>query len=290
MNPKFTMSFQVRYYECDAYNHVNHANYVRYMSEAAFGAAAAVGYGQDYLDNSGHVWLAREHDIEFIRPLTYGDVVHIDTWVADFRRVRSLRKYDFWRGEELVARASTDWVFINTSTQQLAFVPPEVAAAFEAKNGILEETTRQDFPKPAPYAPEVFTGYYPVEWRDIDPQFHVNNAAYLAYIENCNIDVCAHYGWPMDRMAAEGIGIIARRYQIEYRRPAVLGDTLKISTWVSDRRGASAIRHHEIRRAADDLLLVRSRVKWVWINLQTGAPIRIPKPFLEAFADNFTEE
>ena len=37
-------TFRVRYYECDAYGHVNHANYLRYMQETAFDASAAVGY------------------------------------------------------------------------------------------------------------------------------------------------------------------------------------------------------------------------------------------------------
>ena len=37
-------AFRVRQYECDPYGHVNHANYLRYMQEAAFDASAAVGY------------------------------------------------------------------------------------------------------------------------------------------------------------------------------------------------------------------------------------------------------
>jgi Acyl-ACP thioesterase len=36
--------FKVRYTECDQYGHVNNANYLRYMQEAAFGASADAGY------------------------------------------------------------------------------------------------------------------------------------------------------------------------------------------------------------------------------------------------------
>ena len=37
-------TLRVRHYECDPYGHVNQANYLRYMQEAAFGASAAAGY------------------------------------------------------------------------------------------------------------------------------------------------------------------------------------------------------------------------------------------------------
>ena len=45
MPVKHTSIFPVRFYECDAYSHVNNSNYVRYMQEAAFAASAAAGYG-----------------------------------------------------------------------------------------------------------------------------------------------------------------------------------------------------------------------------------------------------
>jgi len=41
-------AFRVRHYECDAYGHVNHANYLRYMQEAALDASAAAGYDIDW--------------------------------------------------------------------------------------------------------------------------------------------------------------------------------------------------------------------------------------------------
>ncbi len=42
--PFLERAFRVRSYECDGYGHVNHANYLRYMQEAAFDASAAAGY------------------------------------------------------------------------------------------------------------------------------------------------------------------------------------------------------------------------------------------------------
>ena len=125
-------AFQVRYYECDAYGHVNNANYLRYMQETAFDASAAAGYGLTRYAAMGHHWLVRETDIEYIHPLRYGDTVQVKTWVADFQRVRSRRAYEFrWDGaDELVARASTDWVYLDDATGRPAPIPPEMMAAF----------------------------------------------------------------------------------------------------------------------------------------------------------------
>ena len=53
-------TFRVRHYECDALGHVNYANYLRYMQEAAFDASAAAGYDLDRYKAMGCHWLVRE--------------------------------------------------------------------------------------------------------------------------------------------------------------------------------------------------------------------------------------
>jgi acyl-CoA thioester hydrolase len=289
MTLTYTATYPVRYYECDSYGHVNHANYVRYMVEAAFGAAASVGYDETRLRQMQVAWFAREHDITYLRPLYFGDTVTVRTWVADFRRVRSLRQYELSNQHgELVATAQTDWIYVNTKSQYPTSIPPEAIAAFHP-HGAPEVAPRRDpFPDPAPYAPVVYKHRAWVEWRDVDPQRHVNNAAYLSYIENGVMEMARVRGWPAERLEREGFGIVARQYRIEYLRPAVLDDELEVWTWVSDKKRATAVRHYEIRRANSQELLVRARALWVWVDRTTGLPIRIPPAFEQDFADNFT--
>ena len=96
----------VQHYECDAYGHVNHANYLRYMQEAAFDASAAAGYDLDSYREIQRAWLVRETDITCLRLLVYDDRVVVKTWVLNFRRVRSWRAYELRHAEngEIVAR------------------------------------------------------------------------------------------------------------------------------------------------------------------------------------------
>jgi acyl-CoA thioester hydrolase len=281
-------TFRVRHYECDAYGHVNQANYLRYMQEAAFDASAAAGYDLTRYEAMGHHWLVRETDIEYLRPLRYGDSVQIKTWVVDFRRIRSRRAYEFRRAgsDKLVAQARTDWVFLDSATWRPAPIPPEMMAAFFPEGLPDPAAPHPRFPSAPPPPPGVFRLRRRVEWRDIDPEQHVNNAVYLSYLEDCGVQVAAAHGWPMARMQAEGFAIVARRHQIEYQQPAVLDDELELATWISDVKRATAVRHYRVTRVRDGALLARARTLWVWVDLKTGRPIRIPGAFLANFAPN----
>ena len=42
MLKKYTSTYQIRFYECDTIGHLNNANYLKLMQEAAFEASAAV--------------------------------------------------------------------------------------------------------------------------------------------------------------------------------------------------------------------------------------------------------
>jgi len=281
-------TFRVRHYECDAYGHVNQANYLRYMQEAAFDASAAAGYDLTRYEAMGHHWLVRETDIEYLRPLRYGDSVQVKTWVADFRRVRSRRAYELRLAEsgELVARAHTDWVFLDSATLRPTPIPQELLAAFFPEGLPDPAPPRPRFPSAPPPPPGVFRLRRRVEWRDIGPEQHVNNAVYLSYLEDCGVQVAAAHGWPMSRVQAEGFAIVARRHRIEYRQPAVLDDELELATWLSDVKRATVVRHYTVTRVSDGALLARARTLWVWVDLKTGRPIRIPDAFLAGFAPN----
>jgi acyl-CoA thioesterase FadM len=54
-------------------------------------------------------------------------------------------------------------------------------------------------------------------------------------------------------------------------------------------RSASATRHYTITRPTDDLLLARVLTVWVWVDIETGQPIRIPAHFIADFAPNIVK-
>jgi acyl-CoA thioester hydrolase len=276
-----TRNFRVRHYECDAYGHLNNANYLRYMQEAAFDASAAVGYDMARYDAMDRFWLIRETEIEYRHPLRYGDSVQVKTWVADFRQIRSRRAYEFTRATtgQQVARASTDWVFLERSTGRPAAIPPEMKAAFLQKGVPESIQPRERFASVAPPS-LAFRQRRRVEWRDIDSVGHVNNAVYLSYIEDCGIQAVTANGWPISRMNAEGFGVVARQHRIEYEQAAALDDELEVITWFTEPHESTTVRHTAIIRVADGALVSRARTLHVWIDLASGKAAAPPAIFL----------
>jgi acyl-CoA thioester hydrolase len=260
------------------------------MQEAAMDASAASGYDIPRYESMGRQWLIRETDISYLRPLTYGDSVIVKTWVADFRRVRSRRAYELRHAEtsEPIAQAHTDWVYLDTLSTRPVTIPSEMIAAFYPEGLPDEPALRDPFPE-APTPPGVFKMRRSVEWRDIDLAQHVNNATYMTYFEDCTIrDVVAH-GWPVARIAAAGFRIVARRYRIEYKLPALMGDELEVTTWISDVNHSSAVRHFTITRIADQTLLARAYALWACVDRATGRPIRLESEFVAGLGSNMVE-
>ncbi len=286
-----TSVFKIRFYECDAYGHVNNANYLRFMLEAAFKASAEAGFDHDRYRSLNFLWLIRETEIEYLSPLRSGDRVEVMTWVLDFRRVRSRRAYEFRRAgsEELVAKATTDWVFLDMETQRPTSIPDELKLAFFPEGPPEQAPPRKRFPTPPPPPPGVFKMDHEIAWHDVDAMFHLNNAAYLTYIEDCGVPVGAEFGWPLQRMMEKGYAWVARRHHIEYKQQATFEDELEIATWLSNPRRASVTRHYAVSRQGDGALLARVETLWAFVNLETNLPSRIPKDLWEDFAPNCVE-
>lgn len=283
--------FRVRHYECDGFGHVNHANYLRYMQEAAMDASAAAGYDLSRYEAIQRQWWIRETDITYLRPLVYGDSVIVKTWVADFHRVRSRRMYELRHATtgEIVAEAHTDWVYLNMATNRPTTIPPEMMAAFFPEGAPSEPAPREPFPETPPPPDGAFKTRRHVEWRDIDLAQHANNATYMAYFEDCAILDAAAHGWPISRMIEARQGIIARHYRIEYKQPALLGDELEVATWISDVKRSTAVRHFTVSRRQDGALLAQAHTLWVWVDFDSGHAARFPIEFVTAFAHDIAE-
>jgi acyl-CoA thioester hydrolase len=288
MPAMFRRTFRVRSYETDSYGHVNQANYLRYMQEAAIDASAAVGYDDARYRALGTLWLIRETVIEYFHALRIGDSVEVTTWVGDFRRVRSRRYYEMHLAGsgERVAQASTDWVYLDRASQRPLAVPDEMITAFapEGLDALPPGERREKFPEPPPAPPGAFTMRRTVEWRDVDEAEHVNNAVYLSYMEESAIRQSASIDWPMTRMRDEGFGMIARRHLFDYRHQAVLGDELDVTTYLSEPRRSSIIRNFRVARPNGEIV-ARSRSLYICVNLEKNMPMRIPQHVMDDFAD-----
>ena len=128
----FTVEFVVPEDAIDQNGHVNNVVYVQWMQDIAVQHSLASG-GTAAMEEAGGTWVIRSHSIEYLKPAFAGETMEITTWVADIRRIRSLRKYRFRRkfDNEVLARGETDWVFIDAESGRPMAIPPEVRSSFK---------------------------------------------------------------------------------------------------------------------------------------------------------------
>ena len=116
----------------DANGHANNVEFVRWMQEAAVAHADARGLTAA-TKQAGATWLVRSHQVEYLRPALAGERLRVLTWVADFRRAFSTRRYRFTRPADgaVLARGETNWVFVDVATGRPKSIPTELQGLFE---------------------------------------------------------------------------------------------------------------------------------------------------------------
>jgi len=131
MEPVYRFDITVRAEVVDNNRHVNNVAYVQWMQDAAIQHSAATGCSR-MTKAAGAIWVARMHQIEYLSPAFAGDAVTVLTWVANFRKVRSLRRYKFIRRADgkVLAQGETDWVFVDANTGRPRAIPDEITKSF----------------------------------------------------------------------------------------------------------------------------------------------------------------
>jgi len=115
----------------DRNGHVNNVAFVQWMQDVATCHFDSGGVTET-MEAAGGTWVARSHHIEYLRPAFAGEHIQALTWIVDFSRVRSLRRYKFLRASDgkLLVRGETDWVFVNAKSGRPCSIPEEIKRAF----------------------------------------------------------------------------------------------------------------------------------------------------------------
>ncbi len=132
-----------------------------------------------------------------------------------------------------------------------------------------------------------FTLAFRVEEDDIDRQGHVNNVAFLRYVQDAAV---AHWRAVASTEVQAAFTWVVRKHEIEYFRPGQPGDELAARTWVGEPSGATWERFTEITRPADSQILVKARTVWVLLDAATGRPRRVDPQIMGVFTAENAED
>ena len=123
-----------------------------------------------------------------------------------------------------------------------------------------------------------------VMFFDTDCAGVVHNIVYLRFIEIARTLLAEKLGMGLVDMAKTKVYPVVVRTEIDYRKPAVLGDRLvvhgrldsfdRLRFWVA----------FEVRRPADGALIATSRQMLAVIQMPQGKPVRLPTDWSTRFA------
>ena len=119
-----------------------------------------------------------------------------------------------------------------------------------------------------------FSHVFSVPAEDIDAQGHVNNVAYVRWIQDVAV---AHWRSVTTEEIREKFTWMLTRHEIDFKKQTFENEEVTITTWVGTPTRVSWERFTEIRRGAD--LLVKARSVWCLIDRKTRRPARIGEDF-----------
>ncbi|MHC5037871.1 MAG: acyl-CoA thioesterase [Planctomycetota bacterium] len=130
---------------------------------------------------------------------------------------------------------------------------------------------------------EPFEMEIPVDPADIDLLGHVSNIVYLRWVQDVAV---AHWNAKATEKDKEELLWVVTRHEIDYKRPAMAGDTVIARTWVGGALKGIFERHTEIRRKSDGKVLARARSLWCPVDARTKKPTRVSADVYETFTAN----
>ncbi len=269
----YTAAVRVRHDDLDALGRAHPSACLRWLAQVAIDASAAVGFDGAWYDAAGARWLVRRTTFDVLRPARASETLAVRSWVEDFRRVRSRRRYEAALVDGTPAFvAVTDWVFVDLATGR----PRRIPADLEARFGVPASPSVPRAAWDAPVAPVgASRSMHRVRWTEVDALGHMNNAVYLDVLLQGALDALEALGWPVAQLASDGAAPYVAFGDVEYLDEVRYGDQLETRTWFTPARDALGV-HQQAVRSGDGRPVVRANTRWRWVVAATDAPVPVP--------------
>ena len=123
-----------------------------------------------------------------------------------------------------------------------------------------------------------------VMFFDTDCAGVVHNIAYLRFIEVNRTLLAEELGMPLVNMAETGTFPVVIRTEIDYKRPARLGDRLVVEGRLAAMARLRFWVEFEIKRPLDTALIAKSRQTLCVVRLPDAKPVPLPADWMSRFA------
>jgi acyl-CoA thioester hydrolase len=124
---RFLYDVAVRWSDMDAYGHVNNARFLTLYEEARVAMFFVGARAQGLTSFEDGIVISR-HEIDYLRPVDYGEAVRIELWISELRAASFTVAYELYDDGVLASRARSVCVPFNLAEQ----FPRRLSAAEQA--------------------------------------------------------------------------------------------------------------------------------------------------------------
>ena len=177
----FTYSYRVKYSDISRNNKLTLKSLVAFLQEAAGAHSEQAGFGVNNIPETHRTWLLLNWKVKMIFHPHINEMLTISTWARTMDKLYSYRDFEVYDSKNnLVAIASSKWIFVDTETKRIKKITLEVS---EAYGGTVDKNV---FETPFDEKIEVPNNLklnfnYTIQRRDIDTNGHVNNLHYIDF-------------------------------------------------------------------------------------------------------------
>ncbi|QDO95363.1 acyl-CoA thioesterase [Formosa sediminum] len=127
---------------------------------------------------------------------------------------------------------------------------------------------------------KTFELHVTVTKNDLDELNHVNNVRYVQWIQDVAKGHWQKAATP--NMQEQYIWVVIEHH-IFYKGEVLLGDELRLKTFIKKSAGVKSIRVVELYHNKTEKLLLHAETHWCLIHTQTKRPTRIPQDVKDIF-------
>ena len=228
----FEAEYRVRFDEAGPDGRVRTSTLLRYAQDVAWQHSEDRGFDRAWYAERGLGWVARSVSIAVLGPVGVSDTLRVSTRVTGHGRVWARRLAEARRVEagapssEPVARVVTEWVIVDGRGRPVR-IPMAFGLDFaspEAQDGIQHAE--------GPVGPPTASLRIRVRPHDLDPVGHVNNAAYLDWLEEALLAADAGRPARGTGQAIAGVAAVPRSAILEYLASVSSGDEVDVVSWL----------------------------------------------------------
>jgi medium-chain acyl-[acyl-carrier-protein] hydrolase len=239
----FTKEYEIHYYEIDVKKRLLMTSLIDFLGDIATDHSEKLGLGMDYLRESNVAWVLYKWDIDMYEYPIYGDKITIKTIPYAFKRFYGYRRFEvFNEVGELIGKAESQWIVINTEKKRPLRVPEHIGATYGVQGEGDEPFAFSDINKPSSISSEK---EFKVRYTDIDTNMHVNNAKYVAW---------AIEGVPLEVVLNKALRCI----RVTYSKETKYGDTVKVLTEIKEVDNKTVCLHKIVDSEGKELTFLES--------------------------------